>query len=143
VALRDYKKGKFMMESRAGQLLPISGPKDGQNAVIAERQQKRVLDKVWGTVEKAMGEMRSILLGQLQEPGRPIEDQEKTIEHVLSPDILRPHAETCRRILLELNMPEDPVWTYFDAQHKFILDQMKKAYQVALAVVKRMCLPTI
>ncbi|KAH9171067.1 exocyst complex component Sec5-domain-containing protein [Lactarius sanguifluus] len=116
VALRDYKKGKFMMESRAGQLLPISGPKDGQSAVIAERQQKRVLDKVWGTVEKAMGEMRALLLGQLQEPGRPIEDQEKTIE-----------------ILLELNMPEDPVWTYFDAQHKFILDQMKRAYQMALA----------
>ncbi|KAH9019422.1 exocyst complex component Sec5-domain-containing protein [Lactarius hengduanensis] len=120
VALRDYKKGKFMMESRAGQLLPISGPKDGQSAVIAERQQKRVLDKVWGTVEKAMGEMRALLLGQLQEPGRPIEDQEKTIE-----------------ILLELNMPEDPVWTYFDAQHKFILDQMQKAYQMALAAVKR------
>ncbi|KAF8273712.1 exocyst complex component Sec5-domain-containing protein [Lactarius quietus] len=115
VALRDYKKGKFMMESRAGQLLPISGPKDGQSAVAAERQQKRILDKVWSTVEKAMGEMRALLLGQLQEPGRPIEDQEKTIE-----------------ILLELNMPEDPVWTYFDAQHKFILDQMKKAYQVAL-----------
>ncbi|KAH9077909.1 exocyst complex component Sec5-domain-containing protein [Lactarius deliciosus] len=120
VALRDYKKGKFMMESRAGQLLPISGPKDGQSAAIAERQQKRVLDKVWSTVEKAMGEMRALLLGQLQEPGRPIEDQEKTIE-----------------ILLELNMPEDPVWTYFDAQHKFILDQMKKAYQMALAAVKR------
>ncbi|KAN0136858.1 Exocyst complex component Sec5 domain containing protein [Lactarius tabidus] len=120
VALRDYKKGKFMMESRAGQLLPISGPKDGQSAVVAERQQKRILDKVWSTVEKAMGEMRALLLGQLQEPGRPIEDQEKTIE-----------------ILLELNMPEDPAWTYFDAQHKFILDQMKKAYQVALAAVKR------
>ena len=38
-------------------------------------------------------------------------------------------------------MPEDPVWTYFDAQHQFILDQMKKAYQAAVAVVKRMCLP--
>jgi exocyst complex component 2 len=37
-------------------------------------------------------------------------------------------------------MPEDPAWTYFDAQHKFILDQMKKAYQVALAAVKRMYL---
>ena len=70
------------MESRAGQLLPISGPKDGQSAAAAERQQKRILDKVWGTVEKAMGEMRALLLGQLQEPGRPIEDQEKTIEHV-------------------------------------------------------------
>ncbi|KAH9036875.1 exocyst complex component Sec5-domain-containing protein [Lactarius pseudohatsudake] len=138
VALRDYKKGKFMMESRAGQLLPISGSKDGQSAVIAERQQKRVLDKVWGTVEKAMGEMRALLLGQLQEPGRPIEDQEKTIEHVLFSCYPRPRAEGCHRILLELNMPEDPVWTYFDAQHKFILDQMQKAYQMALAAVKRM-----
>jgi exocyst complex component 2 len=80
--LRDYKKGKFMMESRAGQLLPISAPKDSQSAIIAERQQKRILDKVWGTVEKAMGEMRTLLVNQLQEPGRPVEDQEKTIEQV-------------------------------------------------------------
>lgn len=35
-------------------------------------------------------------------------------------------------------MPEDPVWTYFDAQHRFILDQMKKSYQTAVAVVQRM-----
>lgn len=117
--LRDYKKGKFMMESRAGQLLPISAPKDSQSAIIAERQQKRILDKVWGTVEKAMGEMRTLLVNQLQEAGRPVEDQEKTIE-----------------ILLELNMPEDPVWIYFDSQHKFILEQMRKSYQAAVAVVK-------
>jgi len=71
-----------MMESRAGQLLPISAPKDSQSAIIAERQQKRILDKVWGTVEKAMGEMRTLLVKQLQEPGRPVEDQEKTIEQV-------------------------------------------------------------
>ena len=72
-----------MMESRAGQLLPITAPKDSQNAIIAERQQKRILDKVWGTVEKAMGEMRTQLVNQLQEPGRPVEDQEKTIEQVI------------------------------------------------------------
>jgi len=35
-------------------------------------------------------------------------------------------------------MPEDPVWTYFDAQHKSILDQMKKSYQATVAVVQRM-----
>jgi exocyst complex component 2 len=34
-------------------------------------------------------------------------------------------------------MPEDPVWTYFDAQHKFILDRMKKSYQESVAVVQR------
>jgi exocyst complex component 2 len=71
VALRDYKKGKFMMESRAGQLLPISGPKDGQSAVIAERQQKRILDKVWGTVEKAMGEMRLSCSANCKSLGAP------------------------------------------------------------------------
>lgn len=35
-------------------------------------------------------------------------------------------------------MPEDPVWTFFDTQHKFILDQMKKSYLAAVAVVQRM-----
>jgi len=71
-----------MFESRAGQLLPISAPKDSQSAAVAEQQQKRILDKVWDTVEKAMGEMRTLLVNQLQEPGRLIEDQEKTIERV-------------------------------------------------------------
>jgi hypothetical protein len=71
-----------MIESRAGQLLPISAPKDSQSAIVAERQQKRILDKVWDTVEKAMGEMRTLLVNQLREPGRAIEDQEKTIERV-------------------------------------------------------------
>jgi len=71
-----------MMESRAGQLLPITAPKDSQTAIIAERQQKRILDKVWGTVEKAMGEMRTLLVNQLQDPGRPVDDQEKTVEQV-------------------------------------------------------------
>ena len=74
-----------MFESRAGQLLPINVPKDSQNAIIAEQQQKRILDKVWSTVEKAMGEMRTLLVDQLREPGRPIEDQEKTIERVIFP----------------------------------------------------------
>ena len=127
------------MESRAGQLLPISAPKDSRSAIVAEQQQRRILEKVWGTVEKAMGEMRTLLLSQLQEPGRPIEEQEKTIERVTLLSIfLRALRLPYVRILLELSMPEDPVWTYFDAQHKFILDKMKKTYQTAIDVVQRM-----
>jgi len=38
----------------------------------------------------------------------------------------------------ELNMSEDPVWIYFDGQHKFILDQMNNRYHMAVAVVKGM-----
>jgi exocyst complex component 2 len=79
--MRDYKKGKFLLESRPGQLLPI-GTKDGQTSVAEEQQQKRILDRVWGSVEKAMSKMRNTLYAQLEDPGRSVEEQEKTIEHV-------------------------------------------------------------
>ena len=76
--MRDYKKGKFLLESRPGQLLPIGS----SNTKEAEAQQKRILEKVWGTVEKAMAEMRLRLGGMLKDPGRSVEEQEKTIEYV-------------------------------------------------------------
>ena len=78
-ALRDYKKGKFLLESRPGQLLPLPAGKD---TALAEKQQKRILDKVWGTVEKTMGELRASLLNQLKNPARAVEEQEKTLEQV-------------------------------------------------------------
>lgn len=78
--MRDYKKGKFLLESRPGQLLPAGSTKDGQGSSNSQDQQKRILDKVWGTVEKVMSEMKNQLLGKLQEPTRSVEEQEKTIE---------------------------------------------------------------
>ncbi|KAG7097587.1 hypothetical protein E1B28_004924 [Marasmius oreades] len=118
LAMRDYKKGKFLLESRPGQLLPIGIPKDGRASTSAEQQQKRILDKVWANVEKAMGEMKNVLMSQLHEHSRSIEEQEKTLE-----------------LLLELSSSDDPVWTYFDSQHKHILDQMNKAYRSSVATV--------
>lgn len=79
-AMRDYKKGKFLLDSRPGQLLPIGSTKEGKASASAEQQQKRILEKVWANVEKAMGEMRSMLLSQLKDPTRSVEEQEKTIE---------------------------------------------------------------
>lgn len=78
--MRDYKKGKSLLESRPGQLLPTATPKEGQNSSSGDPQQRRILEKVWGSVEKAMGEMKNVLLSQLQDPSRSLEDQEKTIE---------------------------------------------------------------
>lgn len=37
---------------------------------------------------------------------------------------------------MELSPHEEPVWTYFDAQHRYILDQMKETYNTAIAVIK-------
>ena len=78
--MRDYKKGKFLLESRPNQLLPIGAAKDGQSSASAVVQQKRILDKVWATVERVMTEMRNDLLSKLQEPSRSVEEQEKTLE---------------------------------------------------------------
>ena len=81
--MRDYKKGKFMLESRPGQLLPIGSSRDGQAATETQAHQRRILDKVWGTVEKVMAEMKNQLLAKLQDTTRSVEDHEKTLEYVL------------------------------------------------------------
>lgn len=45
-----------------------------------QAQQKRILSKVWAGVEKAMGEMRKVLITQLQDSSRSAEDHERTLE---------------------------------------------------------------
>ncbi|KAJ7039787.1 exocyst complex component sec5 [Mycena alexandri] len=119
VAMRDYKKGKNLLETRPGQLLPIGNAKDGQSSAGAEQQQKRILDKVWGSVEKAMGEMRNVLVSQLQDPRRSVEEQEKTLE-----------------LLMDIQTNDDPVWTYFDSQHKYIIKQMNTSYKTAVSSIR-------
>ncbi|KAG8767750.1 hypothetical protein FRC15_005489, partial [Serendipita sp. 397] len=88
VALRDYKKGKYLLESRPGQLLPSS---PGSNTDI---QQKRIFDKVWSAVEKTMDQMKAALLNRLKETSRTLDEHEKTIE-----------------ILLELSTSDKPIWS--------------------------------
>ncbi|KAG8807479.1 hypothetical protein FRC17_004444 [Serendipita sp. 399] len=111
-ALRDYKKGKYLLESRPGQLLP-SAP--GSNTDI---QQKRIFDKVWSAVEKTMDQMKTALLNRLKETSRTLEEHEKTID-----------------ILLELSTSDKPIWVYFDSQHKHILQRVKTVYDTSLARV--------
>ena len=132
--MRDYKKGKFMLESRPEQLLPV-GNTSGKDSVILE-QQKRILDKVWLTVEKIMGEMRNLLLVQLQDPSRTVDEHEKTIEYVICNCATQGvGSQRCCRILLELSANEDPMWKYFDSQHAFIMKRMKEIQASATANV--------
>ncbi|KAH9941188.1 exocyst complex component Sec5-domain-containing protein [Epithele typhae] len=117
-AMRDYKKGKLMLETRPDQLLPVGATKEGQSTESARQQQKRILDKVWATVEKVMGQMRSELSSKLQEPSRSVEEQEKTIE-----------------ILYEFTSGDDPAWTFFDAQHKHIIQSMRDTYNSSVKTI--------
>lgn len=135
-ALRDYKKGKVLLETRPGQLLPIGAPKDGHASAAAEKQQKRILNKVWATVEKAMGEMRKVLLAKLQDQSRTVDEQEKTIEYDFFIQRVFTLILMVIRILLELNIADDPAWTYFDAQHKYLMQQMNSSYRTAVSNIK-------
>lgn len=72
-----------MLENRPGQLLPI-GPvkKDDESSLPEQQQQKRILNKVWANTEKAMADMKRILVSQLEDPSRSVEEHEKTLESV-------------------------------------------------------------
>lgn len=81
LALRDYKKGKYILQNRPGQLLPIAAAAaSATTRVRAQEQQARVLDKVWKTVERAMAELKRVLVAQLMDAGRTSEEQDKALE---------------------------------------------------------------
>ncbi|KAN0060309.1 Exocyst complex component S5 [Thecaphora frezii] len=127
VALRDYKKGKYLLDSRPGQLLAFNtaagqaGSIDPSAAGSAKQQaqQRRVFAKVWDAVEATMKEMQTRLLAQLREPKRSVEEQEKTIE-----------------VLLELDPNDDPVSVYLESQHSHIRSLMRKAFDSNVAKVE-------
>ena len=82
--MRDYNKGKFLLQSRPGQLIVSpSGTSSVDSKGQLQPQAKRIVDKVWGAVEGVMAQMKGMLVQQLEEPTRSVEEQTKTIEYVM------------------------------------------------------------
>lgn len=112
-ALRDYKKGKYLLESRPGQLLPVQDT--GAAGAPSEAQlvqQRRIFAKVWDAVEDAMYDMQKRLLAHLREPQHSVEEQEKCIE-----------------VLLELDPATDPVAVFLASQHEHIQSRLRAAFE--------------
>ncbi|KAE8268288.1 hypothetical protein A4X09_0g4054 [Tilletia walkeri] len=120
VALRDYKKGKFFLESKPGQLFAFnvpaaqSGDPTARGTIRQQEQQQRIFAKVWDAVEGTMQQMQARLFAMIQEPRRSVEDQEKTIE-----------------LLLELNPKDDPLAVFLESQRNHMRSLMKKVYDSA------------
>ncbi|CAG8638455.1 4762_t:CDS:10, partial [Paraglomus occultum] len=123
MVIRDYKKGRVVMEST---LSPESS--DSANGMTEREttedtalaaQYRKVFEKVWAEVERIMAEMKEQLLKQLTEPWRPLDDQERTIN-----------------ILLELDIPDDPVWHYLDSQYNYITNLFKETYKEQVAKIE-------
>ena len=142
IAIRDYRKGKYLMSSRPGQLLALPSTADqlgldGQSRVAGENtidadgnvhnlklqaQQKRVFDKVWGAVQKVMADMEKKLFNLLKEPKRSVDEQLKTIE-----------------ILMELSPAQDPVTVYLESQRSYSRALLTKAYDSCVAKIDSEC----
>jgi len=85
IALRDYKKGKFLLESREPPRSTLTHRSDQGSPIVHGRATtpKMGIGQVWLSVGKAMGHGRvSELVAQLQDPTTSVEDYEKTLECV-------------------------------------------------------------
>ncbi|BGP12574.1 hypothetical protein JCM10213_004839 [Rhodosporidiobolus nylandii] len=109
-ALSAYKKGRYILASRPAQLLGLPVPTTPQQ----QQQQKRIYDKVWGQVEKIIGDLRATLGKRLRDTKRGLDEVEKTIE-----------------ILLELDPSDDPVWIFLDTQHRHILQLLRTSAEAS------------
>ncbi|WFD44008.1 Exocyst complex component S5 [Malassezia psittaci] len=111
-ALRDYKKGKYLLETRPNQLLPVhESSSNAPNSELQTMQQRQIFSKVWDAVEDAMYAMQKRLLLQLRESQHNVDDQEKCIE-----------------VLLELDPTTDPVNVFLASQHQNIQTQLRSAF---------------
>lgn len=121
MALRDYKKGKYLLDSRPGQLLAVGSaqPPESAGGARGDVQQKRVFAKVWDAVEATMKDMQSRLTAQLREPRRNVDEQERTIE-----------------ILLELDPTDDPVSIYLEAQHQHLRSVMRNTFDAGVSRIE-------
>ncbi|GJN92256.1 hypothetical protein Rhopal_005286-T1 [Rhodotorula paludigena] len=115
VALQAYKKGRYILASRPAQLLGLPVPTTPQQ----QQQQKRIYDKVWGQVEKIIGDLRATLGKRLRDTKRGLDEVEKTIE-----------------ILLELDPSDDPAWIFFDTQHRHILQLLRTSAEASMSRIR-------
>ncbi|GAA5969236.1 hypothetical protein JCM11641_007520 [Rhodosporidiobolus odoratus] len=115
VALAAYKKGRYILASRPAQLLGLPVPTTPQQ----QQQQKRIYDKVWGQVEKIIGDLRATLGKRLRDTKRGLDEVEKTIE-----------------ILLELDPSDDPVWIFLDTQHRHILRLLRTSAEASMSRIR-------
>ncbi|WFD33269.1 Exocyst complex component S5 [Malassezia cuniculi] len=123
VALRDYNKGRFLLEQRPGQLLPIHSTDTADGPRVSEAQlaqRKRIFARVWDAVENVMRDMREQLVQHLRDPQRSVEEQEKTIE-----------------VLLGLDSNIDPVSIFLESQHAHIGTKVSEALARLMTEIER------
>lgn len=89
-------------------------------------------------MEKIIGDLRTTLGRRLRDTKRGLDEVEKTIEWVSPsfPDFRYSLIARPARILLELDPTDDPVWIFFDTQHRHILTLLNTAFDTSSARIR-------
>lgn len=135
-ALQAYKKGRYLLGSRPEQLLGLPWAATPQQ----QQQQKRIYEKVWSQVEKIMGDLRATLGKRLRDTKRGLDEIEKTIEYGSADTRTLKCATDAHfsgyRILLELDPTDDPVWIFFDTQHRHIMQVLRTTSEASSSRIR-------
>ncbi|KAJ2996632.1 hypothetical protein HDV02_006330 [Globomyces sp. JEL0801] len=114
-AVRDYKKGKNLMES--------SFEKDDSNitsdfkkpahepSTLLPKNYRNVFEQLWQEVEIVVAKFRDELFKSLSVVSTPIETQEKIIGY-----------------LVDLDAKQDPIWCYLETQYNYVVENMFEVY---------------
>ncbi|KAJ3268177.1 hypothetical protein HDV01_003360 [Terramyces sp. JEL0728] len=116
-AVRDYKKGKYLMQSSFDTTLePLKENKNDKfmndGSALLPRNYKSVFEKLWSEVERVVGEVREEMFKSLSVMSNPIDTQEKIMSY-----------------LVELDSKRDPIWCYLETQYNYIIDNCVSSYE--------------
>ncbi|KAJ3361688.1 hypothetical protein HDU91_003797, partial [Kappamyces sp. JEL0680] len=118
-AVRDYKKGKAIMQSSfwldenaAKDVLKPTGKFGADTSNLLPKNYQSVFEKLWVEVERVVTMFRDELFKSLRIMSNPVETQERIISY-----------------LIDLDSKRDPVWCYLDTQYNWVLDNLVKVYR--------------
>ena len=88
-----------------------------------------------------MAELKKVLVAQLQDPSRSVEEHEKTLECVLlfsMKGIVDFYLFYVDRTLLEFQSNDEALWIYFDSHSNHIMERMNSEHSSSIKVVEGM-----
>lgn len=114
-AVRDYKKGKSLMQTS---FTPVSDDKRVNKDSQLPESYRVVFEKVWVEVERICADLRETLFQLLTVASSPIDTQEKILG-----------------FLLDLDAEKDPLSAYLNKQYSFLIGKLIKIHNENMEII--------
>ncbi|KAK6092905.1 Exocyst complex component S5 [Batrachochytrium dendrobatidis] len=117
-AVRDYKKGKYLMHSSFSDVVQpgkdFRGTKD--SSALLPKTHQAVFEKVWNEVERIVGQFRTELFAKLGDSSNSVDAQEKLISY-----------------LVDLDSEKSPIMCFLERQYLWLVDKIKDCHKTYIS----------